>query len=506
MDGDTVTCIDSVISQRVVEMTRAKTTLFAALAICALMVACGPTWYSIVLTPRGPIMERMITQTFGPEEYERVALLYSPVIDAGTLAKFEDAPVQSLTLTGRFGPGMPADSNNRGMYSYCESPLGTSAMYTERFGGRHDLAATLNAQEERYNLLWDIVLLLVDDLVGEEDNYAELRSFLDTTMRADLWDLTLELTIADLGDDSMTNLSYQDEIPDDLFPKSMRAIHFLDARGYVSLEDLLVNPGGMQLDDDWSLLAREFGKAIGRRMGLEDGTLPPPFEALLQLSEDDIAERIMRFLEEDPRVGEMLAAFRLDFDGMIDAEPGDSLETLATQAFLFDFDLLQIGGDARKVTLYIGVEPYLTNGAWFEASKTDANDTPAYVEWSYPLAKVAPRGELAQVVYAYWAEPATDYQAERFGAQVLEGEQLANQCEWRQLLGASLRDEWDAFIDGLRPGPDLENTLNRFRFSIEEPPESGHDPNVGDSAIARPIVQTITPYLPKPPSPVEASR
>jgi len=487
-------------------MTRAKTTLIAALAICALMVACGPNWYSIVLTPRGPVMERTITQNFGPEEYERVSLLYSRDIEAETLAKFEDAPVQSLTLTGRFGPGMPADSNNRGMYSYCESPLGTSAIYTERFGGRHDLAAALNAQEKRYNLLWDIVLLLVDDLVGDEEHYAELRSFLETTMRADLWDLTLELTISDLGDDSMNNLSYQDEIPDDMFPKFMRAIHFLDARGYASLEELLANPGGTQLDEDWSLIAREFGKAIGRRMGLEDGTLPAPFEALLQLSEDDIAERVTRFLEEDPRVGEMLAAFRLDFDGMIDAEPLESLETLATQAFLFDSDLLQIGGDARKVTLYIGVEPYLTNGAWFEASKTDGNDTPAHVEWSYPLAKVTPLGELAQVVYAYWAEPATDYQAERFGARVLEGEQLANHCEWRRLLGPSLRKEWDAFIDGLRPGPDLENTLNRFRFSIEEPPEPGHDPNVGDSAIARPIVRTITPYLPKPPSPVEASR
>jgi hypothetical protein len=264
MDEDTVTCIDNVLSQRVVEMRRAKTTLFAALATCALMVACGPNWFSIELTPRGPVMERRITQEFGPEEYDRVALLYSQPVTAETFAAFEANALQRLSLTGRFGPEMPADSHNRGLYSYCESPLGTSATYTERFGGRHDLTAMLEAQRERFNLLWDIVLLLADEFVGEEVDYAELRSFLDTTMRADFWDLTLELTIADLGNDSMGNLSFQDEIPDDIQPTAMRVLHFLDARGYVTLEEILAHPAGAQLDDDWGLLAREFGKSIGR--------------------------------------------------------------------------------------------------------------------------------------------------------------------------------------------------------------------------------------------------
>ena len=77
-------------------MANRNVILFVALALCAWLTACGPTWYSIVLTPRGPVMERSITQRFGPEELERVAMLYSHDIDADTLAKFEEQAKEYL--------------------------------------------------------------------------------------------------------------------------------------------------------------------------------------------------------------------------------------------------------------------------------------------------------------------------------------------------------------------------------------------------------------------------
>ena len=118
------------------------------------------------------------------------------------------------------------------------------------------------------------------------------------------------------------------------------------------------------------------------------------------------------------------------------------------------------------------------------------------MEGKYQLASAAPGGDSAQVVYALWAEPAVDYQVERFGAPILDESALAEQCRWRQMLGPSLRDEWDAFIDGLRPGPDLANTLREFRFSIEEPIESEY-PTDSKSRIAGDVTGNLASNLPK---------
>ena len=430
-------------------------------------------------------MERTITQYFGPEEYERVAMLYSQDVDATTLAKFEELAHQRLTLTATFGAEMPADAHNRGLYLYCNSPLGSTAIYTERFGGRHDLAAMLHEQEKSFNLLWDILLLQLDTLVEDSVDYETLRSFLDTTMRADLWDLTLELTVTDLGEDAMNNLAEYEELPDDAMPAFMRAVHFFDARGYIEPQEVFAAMvAADDDDDDWRFAMKTLGQAIGHRMGMKNGAMPPAFEALMDYSDDELEEEIERFFDSDERVTAMLADFRAGFDGM-------------------SADLFDIGGDARDITLYVPVEPYETNGTWVEASEPVPSgnedvigyDPRSYVEWQYPLAGIAPDGDLAQVVYAFWAEPAEAYQVERFGAPVLDDDLLAEQCRWRQMLGSSLQDEWDAFIDGLSPGPDLADTLRQFRFSIEGPVDPDNT-EVTQSRMAKDVIGRLVSKLP----------
>lgn len=485
-------------------MTRTRIILYAALAVCVWLTACGPTWYSITLTPRGPVMERRISQYFGPEELERVALLYSQEIEAEILAKFEKNASQKTSLTGTFGADMPADSHNSGTYLYCDSPLGSAAVYTERFGGRHDLAAMLREQEQAFDLFWDVALLHLDALVGDSPDYAALRTFLDTTMRADMWDLTLDLTVTDLGKDGMRNLSGQSEMPDDVSAMLMRALHFLDDRGYLSLREtleLLATAGFAAEDPDF--LIKTVGAAVGRRMGMDEGGMPASFEALLDYPDEQLEEELRQFAETDERVLGVLAEFRRKLDGMSVAEPSSSMSALVEAAFVFDFDLLDIGGDAREVTLYTPVEPYMTNGAWVTPSEVQgsddeeavAGDTRPYVEWQYPLADVAPGSDVAQVVFAFWAEPADDYQVERFGFRVLDDDSLASHCRWRQQLGPSLLAEWDAFIDSLRPGPHLDDALQRFRFSIEDPPEPGSDPIAFKSRIAGGVLSDLTYHL-----------
>lgn len=486
-------------------MTRTRLILCAALAACAWLAACGPTWYSIVLTPNGPVMERKISQRFGPEELERVALLYSQEIDAATLAEFEESRLHETSLTGNFVTDMPADSDNRGIYLYCESPLGSAAVYTERFGGRHDMAAMLREQEKAFHVFWDILLLHLDALVGNSDDYATLRSFLDTTMRADMWDLALELTVADLGADASRDLTLLDDIPDDVTEKFMRGLHFLDARGYLTLQEALEVMIGELDEDDWyPVTVKTLGEAVGRRMGLEDGTMPAAFEALMDLSPEQLEEEFERMQASDERIGAQLADYRGGLDGMSAAGPEDSMEALAQRLFLFDFDLLELNGNARRVTLYIPVEPHSTNGTWVEARETVlpnngevvTTELRSYVEWQYPLASIPPGGDLAQVVYASWAEADEAYQVEHFGTLVLEDSWLADQCRWRQMLGPSLREEWDAFVDGLSPGPNLADTLREFRFSIEEPRESD-DPDASRSQLAGQVTRHLASKVEK---------
>lgn len=476
--------------------------IVAALAACVLLSACRPTWFDIQLTPDGAVMEREISQKFGPEELERIALLYGQEISEDTLAKFEEESVVSTSLTGRFQGRMPDDSHNSGLLLHCESPLGSASMYTERFGGRNDLAVMFRDQEKALNLFWDIGLLLLDDLVGHAPDYEELRSFLDTTMRADAWDLALEMTVSDFGADSMANLSWMEDTPDDALPMIMRALHFVESRGYVRLDGLFRELHELENNGDtWSVALQLVGTAIGRRMGLDDeAAMPNALVALGQYPEEELEDRIEQFIDGDENVARLIAEYREKYDGTTTPDTSESMEILAKQLFLFDFDLLDIGGDARRVTLFVAVEPYQTNGVWFEATEPVESvtapdevvvfgDSQPYVEWSYPLADNDPRGgDLAQIVYAFWAEPAEQFQLERFGRIVLDKEPLETHCRWRENLDAPLRAEWDTFIAGLQPGPELEATLRSFQFSTEAEAEQSDDPDKVSSRIAYDVI------------------
>jgi len=486
-------------------MNRMTFYVCAALVICASLSACRPTWYDISLTPDGAVMERKISQGFGPEELERVALLYGQEVGDETLVKFEKSSPVHTTLTGRFQTHMPDDSGNSGVLLFCDSPFGSASMYTERFGGRTDIATMLHDQEKAFHLVWDIVLLLLDDLVGSSPEYPALRSFLDTTVRADAWDLTLEMTVSDLGKDSMANLSWREDTPDDVNPMLMRALHFLESRGYIRLDDFYQQiTDQAENDEDWHFALRLVGTSIGSRMELgEKNAMPAALSTLLQYSDDEAEDKIEQFLDNDDSVAKLLAEYRKEYDGMNMSEPSKSMDVLVKQAFLFDFDLLDIGGKARRVKLYIPLEPYQTNGAWFQAVEIEdevaipdevvvVGDLRSHVEWSYPLADADPRsGNLPQVVFAFWAEPAEQYQLDHFGHPVLEKSNLADQCRWREKLGAPLRVEWDAFLEDLRPGPNLVPILRNFRFSVEAEAEQSDDPNAISTIIAAGAIRRL---------------
>ena len=74
---------------------------------------------------------------------------------------------------------------------------------------------------------------------------------------------------------------------------------------------------------------------------------------------------------------------------------------------------------------------------------------------------------LPDILFALWAEPAAEKQIEHFGKVVLNDEELVQYCLWRCGLPEEKARLWEAFLGGLKPGADLIERINGFRFADE---------------------------------------
>jgi hypothetical protein len=74
---------------------------------------------------------------------------------------------------------------------------------------------------------------------------------------------------------------------------------------------------------------------------------------------------------------------------------------------------------------------------------------------------------LPDILFALWVEPAAEKQIEHFGKVVLNDEELVQYCLWRCGLPEEKAPLWEAFLGGLKPGADLVERINGFRFADE---------------------------------------
>jgi hypothetical protein len=76
---------------------------------------------------------------------------------------------------------------------------------------------------------------------------------------------------------------------------------------------------------------------------------------------------------------------------------------------------------------------------------------------------------------------------EHFGEVALSGENLIEYCLWRSALEPVQGAEWDTLVANLRPGEQLTNFINNFRFSGEpaQPATNATSP----SAFARELIK-----------------
>jgi len=475
-------------------MKRTSYCLAVTGAGCVLLSGCLPTYYEVELVPDGGTMHRSIERPFGPEHYDHVASIYGIEPTAEILASFDKKDDSKHSFSGSFEFAMPDDNNNSGYLYHCDSPLGSASWYTERFGGHDQIATTLENQKTAVNRMWDLWLVVLEALVGAEPEFDELRSFLDLTMRNDILNMAQTMSVTDIGVDatvSLPDLGGEFEGLDTV----LRLLHYLDAHGYIEPAEILsmITESENAFDDEAAGFIKILGRSIGRKMGLPGNEqIPPAFARLAAHSYEELEQAIDQLIQESASVSALLTRWK-DEDHAQGLTDKQMLEAMAQRALSFELSLFSLGGDVLRVRLRLPIEPYVTNGRWIEEDAALEPAIPgAMVEWMYPLASsLAIKSDLPVILHAMWAEPSVEYQVQKFGAVVLEQEDLDAFCWWRLRLAENQLAAWDAFVDELHGGPDLRASLQRFRF-VDEPERTvDENSNTGQSQIAADVIRDI---------------
>ena len=462
-----------------------------AIIVVANLAACKLISYKVELTPDGPAMDRILTRPFGPERLDELAAIYGVTPDPETLALFEDGAVIEFTLSSRFTAQMPNDTDNVGYLLHCESPMGSSSVYTERFGGRDDVDAILEDREYVFHRIWDALLMMLEHLVGTEPGFSRLKSVLDTDVRHDAWNLLLALSITDIIDNSI--IIDGKPVSADHMATMARVAHYLDARGYMGPDDYKSLYNYVESDssqEEFAWWIRTIGRAIWKKMGLpQHDRLPQPLARLATYSFEHLGDEMEEFVESSAVLAAAVSEWQHNDDRAdpTDITPEDYIGSLFDRVG-FDAVLFSASRDL-DVVLHLPVEPLESSGRW--------NDE-GFLEWNFDLAYTDfAEADLPNIVYAWWAEPNVDYQVAHFGEVVIEDEELSDFCLWYEWLPERHASEWDAFVRDLTPEPGLANKLRGFLFSHESYDSEVAEKNLPQSDIAGDVIGNIVSALDK---------
>ncbi len=419
------------------------------------LAGCVQNEYDVELTPVGEKLQRRIhIQRLGPaatpEELQRLATAYSADVPGNLkVQEFENS----------FAGRLPDDIGGHGTYSRWDTPLGSAALYVERFRGVDDVAA----EWERRKVAADRVTEHLIGWLGQEfqndPGWPPLKEFFNSHVRRDLLNLSLYLWTA--------GLSRQDDHNPEIL---VRVMQYLVERGYFTFEEL---PALMRADAD------------GRR---DDGKhlLEVIRQKIVARARDDLFAESLKFLATPESMEHSLDKYletTAEFQQLLD-EWQKQLREDPTLARPDPFDVLGLysedllagaileGGDQLTLGLKTGREPVATNGDW---SLKDRR-----VSW--PKQFLPRPGQPPQLSYAAWDQPDATAQESHFGKVVLHGESLIEYCLWYHGLTEVERQEWDAFVDTLRPGDELAGKLKTFRF-LHEPADRQREDRIAASAV-----------------------
>ncbi|MGI9272753.1 MAG: hypothetical protein ACR2QT_13315 [Woeseiaceae bacterium] len=433
----------------------------AALLMClGLLVSCKSSHYELDMQVDGDKMQRQLSVWMDPSSNSESEFGVFPTEDLSPIAAAyqTDLPEDLAArheFAGSFGPLMPADIGGSGWLLAWPTSLGTTYIYSEQFRGNDAIHAGLHRRLKTSHRIIDTIIVWLESEFSESDDLQQIVTGFDTTLRADL----LDLTAYDWVDATVTAEEFGSE--NLLF----RFAQYFANRGYF---DPLRIPEYYRIifkaenTDDMQPGLDIVARGLATRLGFSsDAPLPIPFQALV----DDwprYEESLSQFIETSEQISALEEAWAVE-DNTQNSADRITAKDLLEDTYIFGIDLgIWDYTTPEKLTavLHVSSEPLETNGEWNEESAT--------IEWQMTLASnKEPTTQVPNSLFAMWVSPAVDFQLEHFGSIAISDELFVEYCLWRNGLIPSHAEQWDAFLESLIPDPDLDEEISAFRFEDE---------------------------------------
>jgi hypothetical protein len=421
-----------------------KTAFLALLLPLVMALNCPADRFAIVMerTPDGKVQRELTVWTaegedVNPPAEEVLATARSAYDDPGTEVD------QKHRFSGTFADRLPPDLvhaglTNCGVFGSHRSRMGSVLVYMERMPGQPNLVELFRRGEQFTDTLVQALSAWArqqPSLGREPEKLEKLISFLQTEFRDDVLNAMLMGWQAIVRGQGMEDrrLEAADNAEEEFWTAEwLRLANYAVERGYLRPDEL-----PLLSDDSGPLVYRAVLRKAASAMGYSPTEPLPP--GLAEIADPD------------------------DFDTVL----GIGLNAISVSAEEFEEQispaLPMIFGRSTGGTVVwrCKIEPLLTNGTW-KAEECEVSWDAAGREGCTP----------PQLLFAAWAEPDEPFQQRHLGRVMLEGEALAEYIAWQAGLTPPRQAEWDAFVDGLQPGPDLFENLRKFRFRSPEPSPS----------------------------------
>jgi hypothetical protein len=429
---------------------------FALAAAALVLTGCPNNQYVVELNPQGNFIERKLVfycadgvntntgapnyQAFDAQELAAITALYPP----GALTNAGDRHEARAI----FANELPDDVGGAGYYTNLSTSLGETGFYAERFRGNDDPAAVSDRRAKAAERLAELTIGWTQVELGHEPGYDKLRQFLDSNLRHDLENIGAYSWYQQFAQVNPTN-GNADFV--------MRIGQYLLKRGYITIADiptLLKN----QVAGDSRPLSFWIRRFVARKIGV------PENDRSLEFLSDD-HDRMENSFDQYVAGSDLYGARLKQWEAEEKLQPGlkqpSAKDFVAEQIADLVVDSDMFGQkDHLVVRLTLPTAPNFTSGQWDQAA--------GQVVWDTDIVDRTNNAQLPVSCYASWSQPNERFQTEHLGKVALVGSDLMDYCLWRSSLTPVQSGEWDVFMAGLTPGPELIKSVDAFRFS-EEP-------------------------------------
>jgi len=347
---------------------------------------------------------------------------------------------------------LPDDVGGAGSYTNLATRLGEAGFYVERFRGNDDLWDMAETRFKAADQLTDLLIGWSKAELGRQPGYGQLHEFLDAHFRQDLKNASCYCWEGQLINGRQTNAAEE---------FAVRFGQYLYERGYFKLSEV-PNLAVMLSDGDSKTGRQWVRRLVARKMGVPDNAAIPVW--LNFLSDDAATEKsFTNYFAHTEFYRAKVREWKRERKSKPKAKPPDP-ESISGDLFLqlmgIDFNLLGDTADHLTVKLALPSEPLHSNGQWNEEDKE--------VVWKSDLQTRTDTNHLPISCYANWATADEGFQRAHLGKVAFHGDDLVKYCLWRRSLDGPRGAEWDAFLTGLHPEPDLVARVSAFRFTGED--------------------------------------